>query len=333
MEGFMPDDEKATLEVADNGEQNSDSKSGDDETTGLFNNERNALYADYYGEEDGGDSDDSDQKPADEKSEDGDHDTDSDDDDKVDTDGDASDDKGDGPGPEEDKDQKMVPLAALHEERKKRQDLSSEVKVLSERVTQLLEDNNKLLDRVAPRDSGDDDYQSPDEDELDAHDRQVQKELKELKEFKKRQEEEGQTKKAKEIKAQFEEAVVKVSKELSEEGLHGFDTFGIHMVAQKLREKMAELGKDEAIKEYDHPEGWKKLYKEEIWPDVSKKFSVGLVKEEENKGKKIENKKKAKLPNRPKGPAPASEGKKDEDLTQEEMFADYMTRRKAQLFD
>jgi hypothetical protein len=332
MEGFMPDDEKVTEKVTDDGDQDSVNKPGDDETTGLFNSERDALYADYYGEEDDGKSDDPDQTPSSDKPEDDDHDTDSDDNDKVDAGDDTPDDKGDDPSSEEDKDQKMVPLAALHEERKKRQDLTGEVKVLSDRVTQLLEDNTKLLDRIAPKDT-DADYESPDDDELDAHDRQVQKELKELKEFKKGQEDERELKRNEEIRAQFEKAVVEVSKELSKEGLHGFDAFGIHMVAQKLREKMVELGKDEAIKEYDHPEGWKKLYKEEIWPDFSKKFSVGLVETEVDRGKKIENKKKAKLPNRPKGPAPAEEGKKDEDLTQEEMFADYMKRRKTQLFD
>ena len=86
------------------------------------------------------------------------------------------------------------------------------------------------------------------------------------------------------------------------------------------------------LKEYDNREGWKTLYKEEVWPVVSKRFKITPTKEEEKKGDKIERKKSAKLPNRPKAPGGKSE-KDEENLTEEERFSDYMARRKAQLFD
>jgi hypothetical protein len=189
----------------------------------------------------------------------------------------------------------------------------------------------ELLDRLPARDGDDDntDY-NVDGDELDAHDRAVKKELDDLKKVKKKQEEKEQESAAKKAKVILQENIEKVSSELEKEGFPGFDSFGLGIVKQKMFEKLQEVGA-EKISEYDNPEGWKKVYKEEIWPDLSKRFNITPVDVEKKNADKKEKKKQARIPNKPNNPIPKEDEKKEP--TQEEAFADYMKRRKAQLFD
>jgi len=333
----MPDSKKADKKLADGVDQNHD-KEPDVDAMGLgLNEERDAIYGKFYGEEgDAVDSDDQDQTPTDDDSGDDDHDTDRDDTDKVDTDDEESDQvKGDS---DDDQDQKMVPLAALHEERKRRQEQASEIKsreerieTLESRVEQLLNDNNKLLDRLTTRDD-DGDSGEYDNDELDEHDRAVLKDLKELKEYKQKAEAERARQQQEETRTKFQKNVKKVSDELAEEGYLGFEDFGVPLVADRLRVKIAELGEKKALEKYDNLDGWKVLYKEEVWPNVSKKLRISLVKNEEDNEEKIRKKKGARLPNKPNAPRTTPKDD-DSNLTQEEMYSDYMKRRRSQLFD
>lgn len=332
----MPKDVQATdgkettdTQVADGGEDNSVKKPV--EKAGLFDAQRDQLYADYYGEEESDKSDSPDQKPSGDDQEDGDHDTDS----AADVMGESDDDKSDGNGDvPDDKEQKMVPLAALHEERGKRQSLQSDVtdlskqnEELSKRVRQLLEDNNKFLDLLQKKGESPD-YEAEVNDDLDDFDRSVKKDLEELKEYKRKEEEAKQAAAAAAGQAKMQENIDRVSAELEKEGVLGFNTFGLGLMKQKMFEKLNEVGA-ERIREFDNPEGWKKTYKEEIWPTLCEKFDIKPLSVKKDNDDKIEKKKKAKLPTGPTNLIPKTDDD-DAEVDQEAAFADYIKRRRSQ---
>ena len=206
---------------------------------------------------------------------------------------------------------KMVPLDALHSEREKRKSAQARIKELETQVATLLRDVQYRKEEK-PQDEAVEDY----EKEILV----ARKEIKSLKEevaslkadYSKQQqvgEAERQTKRRAEVNALIE----KTDKELTDEGFPLFKRMQ-HAVSEEILKRInAEPDPDDRellIRDLDSPEGWKKIYREAIFPDLEK-FKSAEVKKE-SKEKKIEAKKNAQLSGGSGAATPAKEEEKAE---------------------
>jgi len=215
---------------------------------------------------------------------------------------------------------KTVPLGALHEERQKRKELQAKNIELEQQVKDILKENKP--DKPAGEEEVIDDYDA------------------ELIKLKKQNEEtqakldailaKGTQSDAQKAQTIFLEKVKKTNSELVEEGFDGFDKC-TPLIRQHIHDLIM---KEPDSKEYiegrklldvDTPEGWKKIYKEEIYPTIQK--IIDQKDKEELIDERIARKKKAALSGSG-GGKPVSKKREDiNSLSQAEMNKRYMQER------
>lgn len=223
---------------------------------------------------------------------------------------------------QEAKKEKFVPYDALHAERIKRKAEAEARKAAEERAKQL-EDQIKR-------------FSEPKNDEpitdYDAEIINIKRELPSLKaelqafkEIEKQRQEREKNEAHEREYRKLQDNIGKTNKELQEAGYPGF-SFALGRVTEILQ-SMKEAGREEEAFDLDNPEGWKKIYKESIFPDLRKEFEAGLrvAKDEEKKSLKSQAGL-ATVPGRSE-PKPKSENEK----TEAERNAEYIAERRARM--
>tara|TARA_R100000750_G_scaffold5656_1_gene4309 strand:+ start:2605 stop:3543 length:939 start_codon:yes stop_codon:yes gene_type:complete len=217
---------------------------------------------------------------------------------------------------------KTVPLGALHEERQKRKELQAEVVELKNQVKDMLNKERQ----IDPEEAGDEEY-------IEDYDAELIK----LKKQNEALTAEVDSIKAKDTQSEAEKAqtafltkVNKVHEELKTEGFDGFEEC-TPMIRQHIHGLiMQEPDPQEYIEgrkllDVDTPEGWKKIYKEEIYPSI--KAIINQKKTEELMDERIERKKKAALSGNSGGRPVQSKKDNINDLSPDEMNKRYMEMR------
>ena len=164
------------------------------------------------------------------------------------------------------KEEKTVPYGALKEERDKRKAAQKQIDELQDRLQNVLSDFQNYVKK--------DNQQQEEPAVIDDYD----KEIIELKKVVQRQTDElkalrgnFQSEQQKMAKAEFDKRLDAVDSELLKEGYPGFNQFIGH-VKQALSQ-IAEEDMDEA-KSLDNPEGWKRIYKERVFNNLSTIFTT-----------------------------------------------------------
>jgi len=158
----------------------------------------------------------------------------------------------------EDTTEKTVPYGALHEEREKRKSLSKKVTELETQLNTVLQDYKTLVTEKETDDTAD----------LDPELAALKREIKELREFKNSMTEERQKSTAEKQQQEVMDSVNKTDAELEKEGFPGF-IFATEAVAQEIRNLVKE---DPENSWMFSPEGWKKVFKEKVFPEMRSKF-------------------------------------------------------------
>ncbi|MEE9354197.1 MAG: hypothetical protein V3U75_01270 [Methylococcaceae bacterium] len=228
--------------------------------------------------------------------------------------------------PEED--EKTVPYGALHAEREKRKEIQKTVGKLEGQVAELIADNKAFMEQGKKADT--------DETDLEAlleegnFDDVLKLTLKQNTELKKRmaklENNDGKRTQADEQTAHeakqkaVEGRISKITTSLEEDGYPGFDMF-----VDKMNAELVQMIDDDPDNEaLDNDEGYKKIYREKIFPKVKKMF-VGQ--EKENTFEKKRNlKKKANIGGGGKAD-PKTKEKDINELSNDEMYADYKKQR------
>ena len=209
--------------------------------------------------------------------------------------------------------EKTVPLAALHEEREKRKGLSREVADLKKKVSELLDDNERLLNVVREPPAEGDDFTDPKV-------RDLEKQIKDLLKFKENVEKTSEQSKMEKLQSEHKRNLKKANEELADEGFPGFE-FAVGKVANELQAMVAD---DPESIYLDNVEGWKKIYKERVFPKLKTIF-VGKQKKDADEDK-VDLKKKAKLAASPGKSGEPAKGK--ENMTTDERYAAYLEARR-----
>lgn len=156
---------------------------------------------------------------------------------------------------------KTVPYDALHEEREKRKLAQSKTRELEERLKEL---EAKINSAVKPS-VEEDIYLTDEEKKL----QEMEKSLAELKAEKEYREKESRQSQERSAREQLEKNVADTDKTLMSEGFPGFQ-----FLAPRVGEELAKLIKEDPDNVYlDSPEGWKKIYKEVVFPTVKGIFT------------------------------------------------------------
>ncbi len=214
---------------------------------------------------------------------------------------------------EEVKEESTVPIHALHEEREKRKVLSRELEDLKSKFRDLFDDYKKLSENPPPMPSGDDgEY-------VDPRVATLEREVSQLKADRGKLAAENKKTAQQEADQRFKDQVKQANEDLEGEGFPGFE-FAVAKVDQRLAEMLKD---DPENRIYSNPEGWKKIYKEQIFPSIQSKFTT-LDKKQLDEHKKA-LKKKASLVGGPgkKGAPP----KADENKSESELYDDYLSMR------
>lgn len=156
---------------------------------------------------------------------------------------------------------KTVPYDALHEEREKRKLAQSKTRELEEKLKEL---EAKINSAVKPPED-EEIYLTDEEKKL----REMEKSLAELKAEKEARERENRQSQERSAKERLEKDVADTDKTLMSEGFPGFQ-----FLAPRVGEELAKLIKEDPDNVYlDTPEGWKKIYKEVVFPTVKGIFT------------------------------------------------------------
>lgn len=225
---------------------------------------------------------------------------------------------------EDGKDGKTVPHQALHEERGLHKETKSQLKDAQEQVRLLLADLKKVHDEKAaggtkdePKDDGLSELEGLDPKAAEIIRRQ-QKQLDELIADRGNRAKDDKDAALRAEVAKAEKMVADTATSLDKEGFVGFSRFK-HLVREELV-KVAESNPDEA-KKLDNPQGWAKLYREKVYPEISSMFV------KKAKGDKLKEKEDNKvgadlIDGKGKGEDP-NEKKKDDEWE----FGDYLKMR------
>ena len=232
-------------------------------------------------------------------------------DDAKDSDDDAGDDK-----------QKMVPHGLFHEEREKRKFLQGQVQDLQTKLDQVLQDYKRLVTKE------EDTHDEDDVDEFgvrttDPKIKQLEREIAELREFKKQFTEKQQNEQKVEQDQKHAENVKMINERLEKEGMPGF-IFATDAVGRAIRAKIAE---DPSNRWLFSPEGWYKVYKEVVYPEMAGLFT------EQDKTDLLEKKKGLKSKQKIATKHGTKPTPKDDESGKKWTFKDYMDLRKSQSFD
>lgn len=215
------------------------------------------------------------------------------------------------------KDQKMVPLGALHEEREKHRTTKREVTELRSQVDQLLADFKKFSESGKPSSKGEEDIPEP-IDDVETAIRDLRGENKRLRAEIDLDRETRNQDSRKHVEVERGRFIDETDKELAAEGLNGFKMF-----IDRVGSKLVEIHKinPELANKLDTPAGWKRIYKEKVYPEISGLFVA--KQKEEGRQNKLTNKNNAGLSGSPGvSGTPSPEPKKAWN------FDDYLTWRR-----
>lgn len=168
------------------------------------------------------------------------------------------------------KEQKLVPLDALHAEREKRKavqsrqrELETQLQAVMAEVRILKEANKPLTGEVG------------DAEDIDPFEevKKLRREMSELKSRDIQREQEGRKRDFETKSKALQNDLSKTNDDLEKEGYPGFN-----MMLNSVTEKLADLMNDDPQEAVllDNPDGWKKIYKEEIYPIIKEKFGKAL---------------------------------------------------------
>lgn len=166
----------------------------------------------------------------------------------------------------------FVEAGSLHEERERRKDLSRKVREMETREVDYLKDLKnlaveveKLKNNRSPDEDADDNWSTPEQREIATLKREIADLKKSDKTRSQKEAEAVQVTKQRELHKIY----TTVDKELEADGFPGF-----YFMRMAVGDELAKIFDDDpdSIEEYDNPEGWKKIYKEKIFPTVSSKF-------------------------------------------------------------
>ena len=228
--------------------------------------------------------------------------------------------------PEEE--EKTVPYGALHAEREKRKEIQKIVGKLEGQVAELIADNKAFMEQGKKADIDETDLEAlVDEGNFDDVLKLALKQNKEMKvrmsklennEGKRTQADEQTAHEAKQDKAA--KHISKLTKTLEEEGFPGLDMF-----VPEVNKELDRLVEDDPDNEsLDNDEGYKKIYREHVFPKFKKMFA-GQEKADTFE-KKRNLKKKANIGGGGKAD-PKTKEKDVNELSNDEMYADYKKQR------
>lgn len=209
--------------------------------------------------------------------------------------------------------QRMVPLEALHESREKLKAKEKELSDIKEQNTILLKDLRELMTK--PKGESE---EAPVITDYDKKLVELENELKVLREKDKQRDQLTVEEQRKQAQQQFKQTVDSTEKVLETEGFHGFKQF-LPLVTAELF-KMAETDKELAAS-MDNPEGWKKIFKEIVHPQIS---GFSQKKNLDDKTKEKEALKEGASLLMPAGNPPPATPQKEEDWS----FDKYMEERR-----
>lgn len=229
------------------------------------------------------------------------------------------------PAPEKDE-EKTVPLGALHEEREKRKGLSKEVIELKDQVKTLIEDNRKFMEQPAKSETETADFSKLlEEGNLEDAMLALHKENQSLRQGQSDLKANDSKRTEHDLVAEqaiqhenFNTQVASIASDLEKEGYPGFDMF-VDKMNVELDSMIAEDPDNVSL---DNEAGYKRIYKEKVFPKVKAVFA-GQVKDDAFAKKKA-LKEKANLG---KGSGKPGKGEKKDDDTW--TFDDYTKMRGA----
>jgi hypothetical protein len=213
----------------------------------------------------------------------------------------------------EEKKDKFVPYDALHSERMKRKAEADRANQEARRRQELELELARLKQQPEPE------FQTESDKKL----YEMEVKLQAIENIEKQRLEREAKQREESIKTDLENRVDKTAKDLADEGYPGLKRH-IGEVHSKLRQMVAEGYEEEAIA-LDNPTGWKKIYREEVYPEIAKEFQEAFKKQSVES--KVELKKQAGLVSSPGKTEPKP--KSEEDMSEEEMKAEYMKMRRA----
>ena len=214
----------------------------------------------------------------------------------------------------EKKEKKTVPIEALHEARNELKSLKKDNQELKEQVKILLEDIRSV--KTKPADApAEEEFLTEDQKEI----RALKKEVESIRAKDKEQEKTREAENIKTAQEKIGRQIREASEALEKEGYQGF-TDMLPLVTVELQ-KIAADDRDAAVK-LDNPEGWKKIFKETVFPRVSA-LSQKKVREEKKAGKEALKEGASLL--MPSGSQPAPKEDKEDDYS----FDSYMRDRAA----
>ena len=210
----------------------------------------------------------------------------------------------------EPKEEKTVPYDALHAEREKRKLAQAKIRELEENLKAL----EAKVAAIPNKSQEEESYLTDEERRIKA----LEASIEEIKTKEKTREYELRDMQHGEAQRKLETAVADTDKALAAEGFPGFK-----FLSNKISEELQKLVKDDPDNIiFDNPEGWKKIYKEKVFPHVKSVF----VKAEKEKimEDKTNAKKDASLIGSPGQPDKTSSPKKEED---DDSYESYLKRR------
>ena len=293
----------------------------------LGDSDREALYANY-GKDQEVPAEDTDTSPEEDDTgiEDGDYVPENEEDTEDAPEDAEGEDEPDDKKPEEE--EKTVPYGALHAEREKRKEIQKIVGKLEGQVAELIADNKAFMEQGKKAEADETDLESLLEE--GNFDDVLKLTLKQNTELKKRmaklENNDGKRTQADEQTAHeakqkaVETRISKITTSLDEDGYPGFDMF-----VDKMNAELVQMIDDDPDNEaLDNDDGYKKIYRERIFPKVKKMF-VGQEKADTFE-KKRDRKKKANIGGGGKADPKAKE-KDINELSNDEMYADYKKQR------
>ncbi|MFA6336041.1 MAG: hypothetical protein WCX48_10940, partial [Bacteroidales bacterium] len=163
------------------------------------------------------------------------------------------------------KEEKTVPYGALKEEREKRKAAQKQIDELQDRLQNVLSDFQNYVKKDSRQPEEPAVIEDYDKEIIDLK-KVVQRQTDELKALRGNFQSEQQ----KMAKAEFDKRLDAVDSDLLKEGYPGFNQFIGHV--KQVLSQIAEEDMDEA-KSLDNPEGWKRIYKERVFDNLSTIFT------------------------------------------------------------
>lgn len=222
------------------------------------------------------------------------------------------------PEPEEikDKEQKTVPLDALHEEREKRkflrkqnEELEAKNAEISEQLHQVLQDLKKKSES-----EGSDEFMTEEDEKVNA----LKSDIEELKMERQKRIEKENSDAVQSAQTELQNSIKRTAEELKDEGFPGFE-----FLADRVGAEILNLIAEDPDNAYlQNPDGWKKVYKERVFPPVKQLFA------EKEKSEILDAKKEAKKGASLVTSPGAPDKKPEKDESQDWTYADYIASRK-----